>query len=101
VCIIITGLPAVAIAVPNDYLTTTITNVLLSNGAVGHFGVDTSMYEPSSNSSTNSTSSPTKAKNNADTVQLYNLTLAGSGKVIAINGPLAMLDDGRILVLPT
>eukprot|EP00953_Heterococcus_sp_UTEX-ZZ885_P010977 6372-Heterococcus_DN1.PRE.2 len=97
------GLQAVAVTAFDG--SSTLTNVLLSNGSVGHFGIDTSMYEPVNNSSMNSTNASTSStnvvKNNADTVQLYNLTVAGGRKVIAINGPLAMLDSGSIVVLPS
>jgi hypothetical protein len=100
------GLLAMAVtASDNSEGATALTNVLLSNGAVGHLGIDTSLYEPVNNSSMNSsndsTSSTNVGKNNADTVHLYNLTVAGGRKVIAINGPLAMLEGGSILVLPS
>jgi hypothetical protein len=99
------GLLALAVtAFDNSEYYPALTNVLLSNGALGYLGVDTSMYEPvssSMNSTNNSTSSTNVVKNNADTVQLYNLTVAGGRRVIAINGPLAMLDSGSIVVLPS
>jgi hypothetical protein len=80
-----TGVPAVVVTIPKEtYSSVTLTNVLMSNGSIAYFGSDTNMYGTIKRS---------------DTVQVYDLSLAGGLSVIAIKGALAMLEDGSIMLL--